>query len=169
MKRLWIYLIVLALCLAGVAGAIANASEMPGDTAVYVTGTGTKYHRDGCSYLESKSRTTKRAAEAAGYEPCSRCNPDVKAGTYTSDWNGKSGNRKPTSSTGEWSEKPVPTKEVQKPFTEKVREIADKLLVAIACIAATLYFGWIAITFTRIILESVLEKARDFIQKICRK
>lgn len=153
-------------CLAGVTGSMANASEVAGDTIVYVTDTGTKYHRGGCSYLESENRTTKRAAEAAGYEPCSRCNPDIKTGTYTSDWDGEPGNRKPSSSTGEWSNKPVPTKEIQKSVTERVREIIDKLLVAIVCVAATLYFGWIAISFTRIILEGALEKVRDFIQKI---
>lgn len=42
---------------------------------VYRTKTGSKYHRDGCSYLKSKIQTTVAAAKAAGLEACSRCNP----------------------------------------------------------------------------------------------
>lgn len=42
---------------------------------VYVTNTGTKYHRDGCSYLKSKKAITKTEAIKKGYSACSRCNP----------------------------------------------------------------------------------------------
>lgn len=43
---------------------------------VYVTNTGSKYHRDGCSYLrQSKIPISKNDAVAQGYTPCSRCNP----------------------------------------------------------------------------------------------
>lgn len=42
---------------------------------VYVTNTGSMYHREGCSYLKSKNPITKEKAIAQGYEPCSRCNP----------------------------------------------------------------------------------------------
>lgn len=43
-------------------------------TYVYVTETGTKYHKAGCRYLNS-SKIRKRLSEAkdAGYEPCSVC------------------------------------------------------------------------------------------------
>lgn len=50
---------------------------LPGDgAAVYVTKSGSKYHRDGCAYLSS-SRIEKslEEAKAAGYTPCSKCNP----------------------------------------------------------------------------------------------
>ncbi len=41
---------------------------------VYITSTGTKYHRDGCSYLKkSKIQTTLSSAQSRGYTPCSRC------------------------------------------------------------------------------------------------
>ncbi len=40
----------------------------------YVTNSGTKYHREGCSYLsKSKTRLTLSEAQASGYSPCSRC------------------------------------------------------------------------------------------------
>jgi len=47
-----------------------------GGGTVYITATGTKYHRWGCSYL-GKSAIAKTCAwvKANGYTPCSRCNP----------------------------------------------------------------------------------------------
>lgn len=43
---------------------------------VYVTATGTKYHRAGCSYLTSSEREISLSdAVDAGYTPCSRCKP----------------------------------------------------------------------------------------------
>jgi len=45
------------------------------NNVVYVTNTGTKYHRDGCSYLKSKIQMNLTDAVNNGYEPCSRCNP----------------------------------------------------------------------------------------------
>jgi len=43
---------------------------------VYVTRTGSKYHRDGCRYLsQSKIPMTKQAAIANGYSACSVCRP----------------------------------------------------------------------------------------------
>jgi len=49
------------------------------DPVVYVTTTGTKYHRDGCSSL-SKSKIAIRLSEAAKkHSPCSICKPPVIA------------------------------------------------------------------------------------------
>ena len=43
---------------------------------VYVTFSGEKYHRSGCSYLNSSCIVISRDdAIARGYTPCSRCNP----------------------------------------------------------------------------------------------
>lgn len=51
------------------------AAEEGGDTTVYVTNTGTKYHRAGCRHL-SKSKIPISLSEAAGrYSPCSVCDP----------------------------------------------------------------------------------------------
>jgi len=48
-----------------------------GDTAVYVTRTGKKYHRDGCRSL-SRSRIPMKLSEAANrYGPCAVCRPPV--------------------------------------------------------------------------------------------
>ena len=66
------------------------AYSVPDDTIVYVTNTGTKYHRDGCSHLHSSHSMTIQQAEAAGYGPCSVCRPDRKAGKYESNWDGQS-------------------------------------------------------------------------------
>ncbi|WP_051276307.1 thermonuclease family protein [Desulfovirgula thermocuniculi] len=46
------------------------------EITVYVTRTGKKYHMDGCRYLaKSKIPMSLSEAKAAGYEPCSVCNP----------------------------------------------------------------------------------------------
>lgn len=46
------------------------------DITVYITATGTKYHRDGCRYLQkSKIPIALEEAKAQGYEPCGVCNP----------------------------------------------------------------------------------------------
>lgn len=42
---------------------------------VYITKTGSKYHRSGCSYLKSKISIDKASAISQGYTACSRCNP----------------------------------------------------------------------------------------------
>ncbi len=46
------------------------------EVTVYVTNTGSKYHRGGCGYLSrSKISISKKKAVAAGYGTCSRCRP----------------------------------------------------------------------------------------------
>ena len=43
---------------------------------VYVTKTGKKYHRSGCSFLKTTSSSISlQDAVDQGYTPCSRCNP----------------------------------------------------------------------------------------------
>lgn len=47
-----------------------------GGTIVYITRTGSKYHRSGCSSLSrSKIEITLKEAVDKGYEPCKRCRP----------------------------------------------------------------------------------------------
>lgn len=49
-----------------------------GDTIVYVTRTGEKYHSDGCQYLrKSQIPISLQDAINSGYSACSRCNPPV--------------------------------------------------------------------------------------------
>lgn len=55
-----------------------NLNRLPDDQSdsVYITATGSKYHRSNCSYLaNSRRETTLNAAKSAGYGPCSRCKP----------------------------------------------------------------------------------------------
>jgi hypothetical protein len=55
----------------------AGARQASGDTTVYVTKTGTKYHQAGCSSL-SRSAIPMRLDDAVRrYGPCSRCRPPV--------------------------------------------------------------------------------------------
>jgi hypothetical protein len=62
---------VLLAVLIGAAGYAASA-----DVTVYVTNTGEKYHREGCSSLrKSKRAVSLGQAVQAGYGPCKRCEP----------------------------------------------------------------------------------------------
>ena len=55
---------------------VVTSPPGPSSTTVYVTNTGTKYHRDGCKYLaKSKIAISLADAKAQGYGPCSVCKP----------------------------------------------------------------------------------------------
>lgn len=64
--------VVIALALAFVVGVVAQAPE-----TVYVTKTGSKYHRAGCSSLRRSSIAMTLDAAAAKYQPCKICKPLV--------------------------------------------------------------------------------------------
>ena len=50
------------------------SEEVKNSSFCYVTSSGTKYHKDGCSYLKkSKTNMTVQEAKDCGYSPCSRC------------------------------------------------------------------------------------------------
>ncbi len=54
----------------------SNTNPITTSYTVYVTKTGSKYHRFGCSYLrESQISIDKNQAIKQGYTPCNRCNP----------------------------------------------------------------------------------------------
>lgn len=71
--------LVLFLMLFTSAIAVASPPQptaTPDNTIVYVTRTGAKYHRDGCSSLsKSKIEITIKEAKDQGYGPCKRCRP----------------------------------------------------------------------------------------------
>lgn len=56
-----------------------NLSRQVGNrtgTMVYITPTGTKYHRASCSYIKgSSTKIDLYDAKRQGYGPCSRCHP----------------------------------------------------------------------------------------------
>ena len=54
----------------------ADQEQKPEPVIVYVTSSGTKYHRSGCEYLrKSKIQTTLEKAKRLGYKRCSVCDP----------------------------------------------------------------------------------------------
>ena len=60
----------------GTGGGGGNNDNDDDDVTVYVTKTGEKYHYSWCGYLHSsKIAKSLSSAKAAGYTPCSRCNP----------------------------------------------------------------------------------------------
>lgn len=53
-----------------------SAAQEPTEQVVYVTNSGSKYHRASCAHLsKSKIEKTLSEAKAAGYEPCKTCKP----------------------------------------------------------------------------------------------
>jgi len=66
-------------------GAVEHGTPLPtadiesayeGETIVYITESGTKYHSGDCPHLaKSKIPITLEQAKEQGYEPCSVCNP----------------------------------------------------------------------------------------------
>lgn len=72
MKQIILFLLVSLLLVSPVL-----AYSVPDDTIVYVTPHGEKYHTSDCSYLTTYDSMTIEEAERNGYEPCSRCNPDI--------------------------------------------------------------------------------------------
>lgn len=77
MKQIILFLLVSLLLVSPVL-----AYSVPDDTIVYVTPSGTKYHRKDCTYTTATSSLTLQEAESRGYGPCSRCNPDIFHGEY---------------------------------------------------------------------------------------
>ena len=56
--------------------AVITGTPTPYEYIVYITDTGSKYHRLGCRYLdESCHSITLEEAQRRGYEPCKVCNP----------------------------------------------------------------------------------------------
>ena len=71
--------LVLAMFLFATVSALASPDINPlasGNTIFYITRTGSKYHRGGCSSLsKSKIEITLKEAVKRGYGPCKRCSP----------------------------------------------------------------------------------------------
>lgn len=47
----------------------------PGEATVYITETGTKYHREGCRFLRASKQALPRAEAKKAYAPCVVCKP----------------------------------------------------------------------------------------------
>lgn len=56
-------------------GEVTTQSKEKSETTVYVTPTGSKYHKEGCGYLTPSTQRSMTLSEAkdAGYTACSRC------------------------------------------------------------------------------------------------
>lgn len=62
---------------AAMTAAATTTTLPPGEDTVYVTASGTKYHRDGCSHLsDTKEAIALSEALRMGYTPCADCYGD---------------------------------------------------------------------------------------------
>ncbi|MDR2371010.1 MAG: thermonuclease family protein [Treponema sp.] len=77
-KRLFLIPGLLILCAAAVLFLLAA----DGNTTVYVTNTGIRYHRENCTSLRSSKRSIRlEDAVRRGYGPCGICRPPVLSGS----------------------------------------------------------------------------------------
>ena len=68
--------IILAVILMLSLAVVAYAATAAGDTIVYRTASGSKYHKEGCASLKDNGiKITLAEAVEKGLEPCSKCNP----------------------------------------------------------------------------------------------
>ena len=70
--------LIIGVCLLAAAPGrvLAKPAPAPGTTVVYITATGTRYHRESCSYLKhSKIKTTLAEAQSKHLKPCRKCKP----------------------------------------------------------------------------------------------
>lgn len=93
-KQLLFFLCLIILCLSLYFFALAAN----GDTIVYVTDTGEKYHSYGCGYLKSSHSITLQEAVDRGYTPCSRCSPPRLDKSSTTESNDRTTNNSSFSS-----------------------------------------------------------------------
>lgn len=73
MKRAIIF--VLPILLLGLFVGPEMRAQENNKTTVYVTKTGTKYHKEGCRYLSTSSTAMKLSEVSSKYSPCSVCKP----------------------------------------------------------------------------------------------
>lgn len=79
---LWIFLCSFSITFSAKTGEIMEN----GDSIVYITAYGEKYHRSSCGSLyNSCIETTLQSAVENGYTPCQRCNPTSPLDTEISD------------------------------------------------------------------------------------
>lgn len=60
-----------------------SANSYNGNSTVYITDTGDKYHMATCSYLKSKNEVSLKYAVERGYSRCSRCSPPIPDFDYS--------------------------------------------------------------------------------------
>ncbi len=150
---------------------VALAYTVPDDTIVYITPTGTKYHREDCSYTTTVRSMTIKEAESRGFDPCSRCDPDRVVGSYSSNWDGSNSSSGSSSSNVEdrtQNETIVDPSPSSKPVhkEEKESSVKEKILKWTVYIFAGLCL-WIF--FVGPILYSLFGYIFGFVKKLIKK
>lgn len=74
MKKRFLACLLAAVLLFSLSACTGDEPEPDGSEIVYVTESGTKYHRSGCQHLKKSAiEIPLSRAEANGYTPCSKC------------------------------------------------------------------------------------------------
>lgn len=76
MKRRIVAFMAAVVLLLPISGCGISSADSDNTDTVYVTNSGTKYHRWGCQYLKDSCYSISLSeAVRDGYEPCSKCDP----------------------------------------------------------------------------------------------
>lgn len=137
----------------------ALAYTVPSDTVVYATDSGTKYHRLDCTHLHSSRSMTIERAERAGYEPCSRCNPDCRTGRYVSDWDGDSGSSSSRSRRNSGSSNSKSTSEKEPSLFSVIMSTIKSIFFYVSMIFSIVFYG---LLFLSALFSAIIEKIKRF-------
>ena len=129
-KRIIALALLFTLCLSIIAVAAS------GDTTVYITDTGEKYHRISCGSLwNSQHAVTLQQAINRGYEPCGRCHPPAYVDTQPSPSKSIEERLEAMRDTGKATPTPKPTVMVT-PTPEPEKESGWERVAVIAIVIA---------------------------------
>lgn len=151
------FLLLMAFCALPVL-----AYTVPHDTIVYVTPTGEKYHREGCTHTTAVTALTIRTAERQGYTPCSRCRPDILTGIYVSTWDGDAGE---SGSSGTVGNSLAGTSSPSGKSISLSRILTWCLLLP----AALIYLLLFVVPLLRVCFEALLEFIRNVLNQLRHK
>lgn len=76
MKRIISLFLCVLIVITGV-GAKSSRHTTDGSKKVYVTESGTKYHKKSCRYAKHAYKITLEDAVDEGYKPCKKCKPPI--------------------------------------------------------------------------------------------
>jgi hypothetical protein len=75
-RRLWVCLMTLAVSVCVTEMGQADTTSTAGTDSVYITQSGSKYHKSTCEYVQETGRPAALADVRASHEPCRKCLKD---------------------------------------------------------------------------------------------
>ena len=77
MKRVISLFLCFMIVITGVGGKSSSRHTTDGSKKVYITESGTKYHKKSCRYAKNATKVSLKKAVDLGYDPCKTCKPAI--------------------------------------------------------------------------------------------